>query len=130
MDARILKQVQDARNASRQDIANGLVETITQIGGEPLTVRMAKDELSAVLGQARNGIPKLIGNRKKTEDMTLVISLKDLAELATAARQGETVGEALDAIGFKPHTGGRIIVGQGRKREPLQRTGNADGSLK
>ncbi len=35
----------------------------------------------------------------------------------------------LDAIGFKPYAGGRIIVGQGRKRErSWQRSGNAAGA--
>ncbi|KQX15236.1 MULTISPECIES: hypothetical protein [Ensifer] len=117
MDARILKQVHQSRNASRQEIADGLVETIVQIGGEPLTVRRARDELSAVLRKARNGIPQLIGGPKTNEDMAVVISLKDLAELVTAACQGESLGEALDAIGFKPYPGDRIIVGQGRKSE-------------
>ena len=94
MDARLLKQVQVARNVSRQDIADGLVETIIQIGGDPLTVRKAKDELSAVLGKARNGVPQVIGNIKKADDMAVVISVKDLAELVAAARQQETFGEA------------------------------------
>ncbi|MBP1871889.1 hypothetical protein J2Z19_001601 [Ensifer adhaerens] len=117
MDARILKQVQNARKATRQDLVDGLVQTIVQIGGDPLTVRKARDELSAVLKKARNGIPQAIGNPKTTEGMTVVISLKDLAELVAAAREGESFGEALDAIGFKPYTGGHIIVGQGHKRE-------------
>ena len=34
----------------------------------------------------------------------------------------------LDAIGFKPYSGARIIVGQGRKRERLQRNGAASGA--
>jgi hypothetical protein len=127
MDARILKKVQVARNASRQDITDGLVETIVEIGGDPLTVRKAKDALSAVLGKVRDGVPQVIGNLKKVEDMAVVISVKDLADLVSAARRQETFGEALDAIGFKPYTGGRIVVGQGRKRERLQRSGSASG---
>lgn len=129
MDPRILRQLQKNRNASRQDIADGLAETIVLIGGGPLTVRKAKEELNAVLGKARNGVPQVVGDLKRTEDMTVVISMRDLAELIAAARHRETFGEALDAVGFKPHAGGRIIVGQGRKREPLQRSGNAGGSL-
>lgn len=126
MDARMLRQV--ARNASRQDITDGLVETIVQIGGDPLTVRRARDELSAVLRNARNGVPRVIGNHKKADDMAVVISVKDLAELVAAARQQETFGEALDAIGFNPYSGRRIIVGQGRKRERLQRDSAASGA--
>ncbi|WP_457579187.1 hypothetical protein [Ensifer adhaerens] len=117
MDARILKQVQESRNASRQVLADRLVKTIVQIGGDPLTVRRARDELSAVLRKARNGIPQLIGSPTASEDMAVVIALKDLAEFVIAARQGESLGEALDAIGFKPYRGDRIIVGQGRKSE-------------
>ncbi|MBO9128040.1 MULTISPECIES: hypothetical protein [unclassified Rhizobium] len=129
MDARILKRVQLARRVSRQDIIDSLVETIVQIGGDPLTVRKAKDKLSAVLGKARNGVPQVIGNIKKADDMAVVISVKDLAELVTAVRQQQkTFGEALDTIGFKPYSGGRIIVGQGRKRERLQRSSNASGA--
>lgn len=117
MDARILKQVQESRDASRQVLADRLVETIVQIGGGPLTVRRARDELSGVLRKARIGIPQLIGTPTPNEDIVAVIALTDLAELVIAARQGESLGEALDAIGFKSYTGDRIIVGQGRKSE-------------
>ncbi|MCY1745888.1 hypothetical protein [Ensifer sp. SL37] len=120
--------MQARRNVSRQDITDGLAETVVQIGGDPLTVRKAKEELSAVLGKARNGVPQVIGNIKKADDMAEVISVKDLAELVTAARQQETFGEALDAIGFKPYSGGRIIVDQGRKRDRLQSSSNATGA--
>ncbi len=128
MDSRILRQVQDACNARRRDLTDGLVKTIVQVGGDPLTVRKAKDELSAALRKVRNGIPQVIGNLKKTEDLAVVISMKDLVELVTVARNRETFGEALDAVGFKPYTGGRVIVGQGRRRERLQRSGNAAGA--
>ncbi|MBX5141557.1 hypothetical protein HJB79_22750 [Rhizobium lentis] len=108
MDARLLKQVQARRNVSRQDITDGLVETIVQIGGDPLTVRKAKDELSAVLGKARNGVPQVIGNIKKADDMVVVITVKDLAELVTAARQQEAFGggarrNRLQAVFRWPH---------------------------
>ncbi len=122
MDPRIIKRVQESCSASRQAIADCLVETIVNASGDPLTVRKARDELSAVLRMARGGVPQVIGNLKKPNDLAVVISVKDLAELAAAARHQETFGEALDAIGFKPCTGGRIIVSQGNKRERLQRS--------
>ncbi|CDZ55227.1 hypothetical protein [Neorhizobium galegae] len=122
MDPGIIKRVQESSSASRQAIADCLVETIVDASGDPLTVRKARDELSAVLRRARSGVPQVIGNLKKPDDLAVVISVKDLAELVTAARHQETFGEALDAIGFKPYTGGRIIVSQGNKRERLQRS--------
>ncbi len=93
-----------------------------------MTVRKAKDELSAVLRNARNGVPQVIGNLENPDDLAVVISVKDLAELVAAARHQETFGEALDAIGFKPYTGGRIIVGQGHKRGHLQRSRDVAGT--
>lgn len=128
MDARLLEQVKVARNAITENFAERLVETIAQIGGDPLTVRKARDELSAVLKKALNGIPQLVGGTKKGDEMAVVISVRDLAELVVAARQQETLGEALDAIGFKPYSGARILVGRGRKRERLQRSSMASSA--
>ncbi|MEA3537060.1 hypothetical protein [Rhizobium sp. CC-YZS058] len=125
MDVRLFKQVRAACNASTEKVADGLVGTIVEIGGDPLTVRKAKDRLSAVLQKARNGVPQLVGGPKKGEEMAVVISVRDLAELVVAARQQETLGEALDAIGFKPYRGAHILVGQSRKRERLKRSGDA-----
>lgn len=125
MDARLIKQAQAVSDSSTETVANRLVETIVQIGGDPLTVRKARDELSAVLEEARNGIPQLVCGTKKGDDMVVVISIMDLAELVVAARQQETLGQALDAIGFKPYHGARIMLGQGRKREGLQRSSKA-----
>ncbi|WVT78094.1 hypothetical protein QM996_31735 (plasmid) [Sinorhizobium chiapasense] len=75
-----------------------IAETIAQIGGDPLTVRKAKNELDAVLGKTRNGIPRLVG--KSEEDRR-----HDSGGLPEGCcpLQGrrKTVGEALDAIGFK-----------------------------
>ncbi len=122
MDPRVIKRVQESCNGSRHAITDGLVDAIVQACGAPMTVRKAKDELSAVLRNARNGVPQIIGNLEKPDDLAVVISVKDLAELVTAARHQETFGEALDAIGFKPYTGSRIIVSQGNKRERLQRS--------
>ncbi|MBP2558139.1 hypothetical protein J2857_000890 [Neorhizobium galegae] len=125
MDPGIIKRVQESSGASQQAIADGLVETIVDASGDPLTVRKARDELSAVLRMARSGVPQIIGNLEKPDDLAVVISVKDLAELVTAARHQETFGEALDAVGFKPYTGGRIVVGQRRKRGHLRRSGDA-----
>lgn len=127
MDARLLEQAQAVCGSNTEVVANGLVQTIVQIGGGPLTVRQAKDGLSAVLRKARNGIPQLVGGPKNGDDMAVVISVRDLAELVAAARKQETLGEALDAIGFKPYSGARIVVGQGRNRERLRHRGDTYG---
>jgi hypothetical protein len=70
---------------------------------------------------------QLIG--RTPEDMTVVMSLKDLVELINVAAKPQSLGEALDAMGFEP-AGHGGAVGQGRKREPLtrHRRGNAPKS--
>lgn len=120
MDARIIRYIQAAFGTNRSDTTNRLVEAIVQISGDPLTVQKAKDGLSAVLGRARNGVPQAIGSLANPNDIAVVISVRDLAELVTAARRQETLGEALDVVGFKAYSGDRVVVGQGLKRERLQ----------
>lgn len=120
MDARVLKQIRNTRTASRKEFVEGLGRTLVEVAGGALTVRKAKDGLSAVLKRAREGAPQVIGS---TEDAAVVISVKDLAALLGAAKE-QTFGEALRASGFKPYRGGRIVVGQGRNRETLKRRGD------
>lgn len=65
------------------------------------------------------GPPQTIG---KLEDLTVVISLNDLAAVIRAAKE-PTVAEALEAEGFKPYSGRGIIVGERRNREALSYRG-------
>jgi len=120
MDARVLRQVRNTRTASRKDFIEGLSRALVEVAGGILTVRKAKDGLSAVLKRAREGAPQVIGS---TEDATVVISVKDLAALLGAAKE-PTLAEALRGAGFKPYKGDRIMVGERRNREPLKRRGH------
>ncbi|MFF0950857.1 hypothetical protein ACFYE9_25280 [Rhizobium leguminosarum] len=121
MDPRVLKQIRETRTASKKDFVEGLGRTLVEVAGGALTVRKAKDGLSGVLRRAREGAPQIIGS---TEDAAVVISVKDLATLLGAAKE-QTLGEALDNVGFTPYRGGRIVIGAGRSRETLKRRGNA-----
>ena len=121
MDRGLLKLVREAALRSKQDLESSLMATIIDLGGEPLTVRRARDGLSTVLRDARSGKMQVIG--RAPEDMTVVVSLRDLAELVSvASKPPKTFGEALDEMGFRPAVvGRRIIVGQGHPGGPLTR---------
>ncbi|MFB9980176.1 hypothetical protein ACFSQQ_11100 [Mesorhizobium kowhaii] len=118
MDERLTRQIQGSSGTSKEEIETGLVETLVEVGGDPLTVRGARDTLSAVLGKVKKGSVQLIGRRK--DEMTVMISLKDLVDLVSVAMRPQTFGEALDAMGFEP-LGRRIVVARGRNRRPLKR---------
>jgi alkylated DNA nucleotide flippase Atl1 len=124
MDERLVKRIRGVAQSSPQDIETGLLEMVSELGGAPLTVRRARDSLSAVLHKARAGTMQLIG--RTPEEMTVVMSLKDLVELVGAAAKPRTFGEALDAMGFKPAVGHRVVVRRGRKRNPLTRYQKGD----
>jgi hypothetical protein len=119
MDERLMKRIRDVARTSDQNIETSLIETLVELGGARHTVRGARDKFGAVLGKARNGEAQLIGCTP--EDMTVVISLKDLAELVRMVAEPESFGEALDAAGFKPAVGRRIVVREGREQNPLTR---------
>jgi prevent-host-death family protein len=121
MDARVLRQIRQTRTASRKDFVEGLGRTLAEVAGGTLTVRKAKDGLSAVLKRAREGAPQVIGS---SEDAAVVISVKDLATLLGAAKE-PTLADVLKGSGFKPYRGGRIVVGERRTRETLKRRGDA-----
>ena len=119
MDERLVKRIRGVAHSSPQDIEASLLEMVVELGGAPLTVRRARDSFSAVLHKARAGTMQLIG--RMPEEMTVVISLKDLVQLVGAAAKPQTLGEALDAMGFKPAAGHKRVLRQGHKRNPLKR---------
>lgn len=121
MDARVLKQIRKTRTAPKKEFVEGLGRTLAEAAGGTLTVRKARDTLSSVLRQAREGAPQIIGS---AEDAAVVISVKDLAALLGAAKE-PTLGDVLKSSGFKPYKGGRIVVGERRNRETLKRRGDA-----
>jgi hypothetical protein len=119
MDERLVKRIRSALHSGSEDIGTCLIETLTELGGPPLTVRRARDSLSAVLLKARQGAPQLIGRTR--DEIAVMLSLNDLIELAREVARPQSFGEALDAAGFEPTTGRRLVVGQGLKRQPLKR---------
>lgn len=124
MDERLVRQIQDAGLSSKREFEIGLAEALVEASGGALTVRGARDSLSAVLGKARRGTVQVIG--RKAEEMTVVMSLADLVEAVSAAARPPSLAEALEGMGFKP-TGRLLTVRQGRKGEPLTRYTENDG---
>lgn len=124
MDERIVRRIQNAGRSSRQELETGLAETLVDVSGGARTVRGARDNLSAVLSKARQGAVQVIG--RKTEEMMVVMSLKDLVDVVSVAARPQSLAEALAGMGFKP-AGRRVVVRHGRKREPLTRYGENDG---
>jgi hypothetical protein len=53
-----------------------------------------------MLARVRDGDMQLIG--RKTENMAVMISLKDLAALISSSAKGLSFGSALDEVEFKP----------------------------
>jgi prevent-host-death family protein len=100
MDTETIANVQRAvLTRSGPQLAAALAETIGK-GHERLTVRYAKDRLSAVLKRARSGEPQLIG--ENPDEQTVIISVADLAALCQASANTLTFGEALARVGFQP----------------------------
>ncbi|MBS3652191.1 hypothetical protein KEU06_26705 [Pseudaminobacter sp. 19-2017] len=89
------------------------------VGARRHAVRAARNGFSAILAQARNGTPHLIGH--KTEGMTVLVSLSALVDMVQAVARTQSFGEALDAEGFRPVSGKKIMVGPGFPLEPLVR---------
>ena len=118
MDEKLARQIQDAVRSGDKDVKTELVEAIVDLGGNSLTVRHARDTLSAVLGKARKGKAQLIG--RKREEMIVVMSLQDLVDIIFMAAKPPSLGDALDAIGFKP-VSRKVTVGQGHPRQTLTR---------
>lgn len=116
MNERLARQIKTAALSGKQDVETGLVEALIAVGGDPLTVRGARDTLSAVLGKARQGAARIIGHNR--EEMTVVMSIKDLADIVRVASKPQSFGEALDAMGFKP-VSRRFTVREGHPDVPL-----------
>jgi hypothetical protein len=101
MDTQTIAIVQRAvLTRSGRQLAEALAETIGK-GHERLTVRYAKDQLSAVLKRARSGEPQLIG--ENPDEQTVIISVTDLAALCQASAKTLTFAEALARVGAQPH---------------------------
>jgi len=118
MNEKLARQIKTVALSGKQDMETGLVEALIAVGGDPLTVRGARDTFSAVLGKARQGAARIIGRNQ--EEMTVVMSIKDLADIVRVASKPQSFGEALDAMGFKP-VSREFTVREGHPAEPLTR---------
>lgn len=81
---------------------------------EPLTIKRARDEFSAVNRRAREGRMQLVRGSQGEE--TVIVSIRDLATLLQAAASSLTFGQALSVSGFKP-AGGSLIQREGAAAE-------------
>jgi hypothetical protein len=80
---------------------------------------MPRDTFTKMLARVREGDMQLIG--RKTEDMAVMISLKDLATLVTSSAKTLSFGSALVEVGFKP-LGRRLKIAPRNERPSLRCT--------
>jgi hypothetical protein len=119
MDQKLLTTLQTIGRLRRQEAEVALVSAFSAMGGSRHPVRAARDGFNDILTQARNGTPQLIGHKPK--DMTVVMSLSDLVDMVEIAAKRQSFGEALDAEGFRPVSGKKIVTREGFPPEPLVR---------
>ncbi|WP_339151195.1 hypothetical protein J4T87_0027230 (plasmid) [Rhizobium sp. T1473] len=121
MDSRLVKQLTDMAASAGIDVIKELEVILANSVDGPITVKAARDSFTKVLARAREGGIQLIG--KKTEDMAVVISLKDLATLIRSSARNRSFGSALDEVGFNP-VGKRIVIGARKDGPALKRREN------
>ena len=126
MDQRLVTALQMVGSMTRQETAAALVSSFVAVGAGRHPLRAAQDGFNAIVAQARNGTPQLVGQAPK--DMAILISLADLVDIIRVAAKGQSFGEALDAAGFRPASGKKIAVRQGFPQEPLVRKRSAKKS--
>src|SRR5690606_23911567 len=83
MDQRLVTALQSVGSMNRHAAATTLVSAFRAVGVGRHTVRVARDRFNAIVAQARNGTPRLIGAKPKT--MTVGMSLTDLVEIVRVA---------------------------------------------
>ncbi|MBY3155212.1 type II toxin-antitoxin system Phd/YefM family antitoxin [Rhizobium laguerreae] len=118
MDGRLVRQISELGDTGDGDVVKELEQMLTEAAGGSLTVKAARDTFTKVLGKVRGGDMQVIG--RKTEDMAVMISLKDLAALIRSSARTMSFGSALDEVGFKP-LGRRIKVRKGVDGPALRR---------
>jgi hypothetical protein len=118
MEGRLVRQISELGDNGEGDVVKELEQVLTAAAGGSLTVKAARDTFTKVLGKVRGGDMQVIG--RKTEDMAVMISLKDLAALIRSSARTMSFGSALDEVGFKP-LGRRIKVRPGVDGPALRR---------
>jgi antitoxin (DNA-binding transcriptional repressor) of toxin-antitoxin stability system len=118
MEENLVKQLNEIVDTGSDDMVKELQQVLSATESGAMTVRAVRDTFTKVLTRVRSGEMQLIG--RKTEDMAVMISLKDLAALIQASSRGLSFGSALDEMGFQP-LGRRITVRKPRNHVPLKR---------
>lgn len=109
MEKRVITELAKISERGEPQLTAKVLETILASCGGTLSVREARDTLSKVLSRARAGSVQVIG--RDIENMAVVMSVRDLAELVASFRPS-SFGSALDEIGFRP-LGRRIKIQTG-----------------
>lgn len=114
-----IDKITEIQNAIRVQSGSGLVRALSEtIVEKPLTVRFAKDRLSAVLNRARNGEPQCIG--ADPAEQTVIISMADLAQLCEASAGTLSFGDVMRRAGIRsePTPESRPLEIEQRPRQP------------
>lgn len=94
LDEDISRRIKMLCAALPPDMENQLRRLLSDGTGGERTVRAARDGLSVLLKEVRNGNPQIIG---RTHNCVVVISLRDLTSLLYMAKD-LSFGEALEAM--------------------------------
>lgn len=117
MEKRVVTELAAITAVDESQIVSEALRIILANSGDAVTVKAARDSFSKLLGRARAGDIQIVG--RTTADMTVIMSIKDLAKLV-AATQPLTFGSGLDDIGFKP-LGRKIKIKMGVNHLKLKR---------
>lgn len=122
MNGHLARQLSEIADSSESDAIREIEQVLTTAAGSSLTVKAARDTFTKVLSRVREGHMQLIG--RKTEDMAVIIALKDLAALISSSAKTLSFGSALDEVGFEP-LGRRIKIAP-RNTRPALRHNNVE----
>jgi hypothetical protein len=116
MEMTILSALQGLRLKEGRALKDTLVEFLTEhSANEPITIKRARDSFSHINRRAKQGHIQIIKGASGEE--TIILSVKDLAAMIHATVSGVTLPEALEASGFRPHRGKRLVLEEGRRSE-------------
>jgi len=122
MNQGLVTALQAVGSMNRQEAATALASAFAAVGAGQHPVRAARNSFDAIVARARKGPPQLIGTSSR--NMTVVMSLGDLVDIIQVAAKRQSFEEALDAAGFRPASGKKIVVREGIPPEPLVRWKN------
>lgn len=107
MNVDFLSELQALPLRQRPALEAALSALLVRWCGDPLTVKGARDQFSAVNRRARDGCVQVV--RGDPGEETVLVSIKDLAMMIQSAASSLTLGSVLAAAGFEP-TGERLVL--------------------